>query len=61
MSQIFLKLINLSISASYIVLAVVLLRFMLRKAPKWIMVILWGVVAVRLICPFSPQSVIKKF
>ena len=53
MSEIFLKIVNMSISAGYIVLAVLLLRLLLKKAPKWIMVVLWGIVAVRLICPFS--------
>lgn len=59
MSQIFLRIINMSISASYIVLAVLLLRSLLKKAPKWITVLLWGVVAVRLICPFSIESVLS--
>ena len=59
MSEIFLQIINMSISASYIVLAVLFLRLLLRKAPKWIMVLLWGIVAVRLICPFSIQSVLS--
>lgn len=59
MSEIFLKIINMSISASYIVLAVLLLRLLLKKAPKWITVILWGIVAVRLICPFSIESVLS--
>lgn len=51
MSEIFLKIINMSISASYIVLAVLILRLLLKKAPKWINVVLWGIVAVRLVCP----------
>ena len=59
MSEIFLKIINMSISASYIVLAVLLLRLILKKAPKWISVVLWGVVAVRLVCPFSMESVLS--
>ena len=57
MTQIFLSIVNMSISASYIVLAVFLLRQLLKKAPKWIAVFLWGVVAVRLICPFSIESI----
>ncbi len=57
MSEIFLHIINRSISASYIVLAVLLLRLLLKKAPKWITVLLWGIVGVRLICPFSFESV----
>ena len=49
----------MSISASYIVLAVLLLRILLKKAPRWITVALWGIVAVRLICPFSLESVLS--
>ena len=56
MSSFFLEIVNISISASWIVLAVLLLRLLLKKAPKWIMVLLWGIVAVRLICPFSIES-----
>ncbi len=59
MSEMFLKIINMSISASYIVLAVLLLRLLLKKAPKWITVVLWGIVAVRLVCPFSIESVLS--
>lgn len=49
----------MSISASWIVLAVLLLRLLLKKAPKWITVLLWGIVAIRLICPFSIESVMS--
>jgi len=59
MSEVFLKIINMSISASYIVLAVLLLRLLLKRAPKWIAVVLWGIVAVRLVCPFSIESVLS--
>ena len=59
MSQVFLKVLNMSISASYVVLAVLLLRFMLKKAPKWIEVVLWGVVALRLVFPFSIESLLS--
>ena len=56
MSSFFLEIVNMSISASWIVLAVLFLRFLLKKAPKWITVLLWGIVAVRLICPISIES-----
>ncbi len=59
MSEIFLKIVNMSISASWLVLAVLLLRLVLKKAPKWVSVLLWGFVAVRLICPFSFESVLS--
>ena len=58
-SEVFLKILNMSISASWLVLAVVLLRLILKKAPKWISVLLWGFVAIRLICPFSIESVLS--
>ena len=59
MSDLFLKIINMSISAGWIVLAVLLLRFALKKAPKWVNVLLWAIVAVRLICPFSIESALS--
>lgn len=59
MGEFFLNIINMSISASWIVLAVLLLRLLLKKAPKWITVLLWGIVAVRLICPFTIESVMS--
>ena len=59
MADIFLKIVNMSISASWIVLAVLLLRLLLKRAPKWITVLLWGIVAIRLICPFSIESVMS--
>ena len=42
-----------------VVLAVLILRFVLKKAPKWINVLLWGIVAIRLICPFSFESTLS--
>lgn len=59
MSELFLQIINMSISASYVVLAVLLLRFPLRRAPRWISVLLWGFVGIRLILPFSLKSAIS--
>ncbi|MBQ3076184.1 MAG: hypothetical protein IJC26_08955, partial [Clostridia bacterium] len=59
MSQVFLRIVNMSISASWIVLCVLLLRMLFKRAPKWIAVLLWGIVAVRLICPFSVESVLS--
>ena len=59
MSSLFLKIVNMSIAASWLILAVVLLRVVLKKAPKWIHVLLWGIVAFRLICPFSFESALS--
>lgn len=59
MSNLFLRLLNISITAGWIVLIVVLLRFVLKKAPKWIRVALWGLVALRLLLPVSIESVLS--
>ena len=56
MDDVFLKIVNLSISASWLILAVLVLRVVLKKAPKWVMPLLWGVVALRLVCLFSIES-----
>lgn len=59
MDDVFLKLVNLSISASWLILAVLVLRVVLKKAPKWVMSLLWGVVALRLVCLFSIESALS--
>ena len=59
MTEFFLTVVNMSISTGWIILAVLLLRSLLKKAPKWIKVVLWGMVALRLICPFSIESVLS--
>ena len=56
MDALFLKILNMSIAASWLILAVILLRVFLKKAPKWINVLLWAMVAVRLLCPISFES-----
>ncbi len=59
MSELFLKIVNMSISASWLIFVIFILRFILKKAPKWVYMLLWGIVAVRLICPFSIESVLS--
>lgn len=59
MGDLFLKLLNMSIAASWLILAVVLLRLLLKKAPKWIVILLWGIVALRLVVPFSFESALS--
>ena len=59
MSGVFLKALNMSITASFLIAAVILARLLLKKAPKWVTCLLWAVVAVRLICPFSIESVLS--
>ncbi len=57
--DLFLHLFNLSVSASFLVLAVLFLRFLLKKAPKWSVCLLWGLVGIRLVFPFSIESILS--
>ena len=59
MSEVFLGFLNRSITAGWLVLAVLVLRFALRRAPKWVDVLLWGMVALRLAVPFSIESAVS--
>lgn len=59
MSALFLKILNMSVCASWIAAAVLVLRFCLKRAPKWVNVLLWGFVAARLICPVSIESALS--
>ncbi len=56
MEAVFLKLFNMSVTASFMIFAVVLLRVLLKKAPKALRPVLWALVGIRLICPFSLES-----
>ena len=51
MSEIFLKIFNMSIAASWLILAIIIIRPFLKKAPKRILCLLWSIVAIRLILP----------
>ena len=59
LESVFLKLVNMSIAASWLILVVILLRFLLKNMPKSIRCILWGFVAIRLLCPFSFKSALS--
>jgi beta-lactamase regulating signal transducer with metallopeptidase domain len=56
LSELFLTVLNMSLTASYVILFVIIVRLLLQKAPKFISYALWGVVAFRLIIPFSFES-----
>lgn len=56
MADLFLSAFHMSVSASYLIMAVILARFLLKRAPKNIICILWLVVGLRLICPFTIES-----
>lgn len=57
MEGIFIKLLNLSIQASILIVVVLLLRVILNKSPRWMKCFLWTLVAIRLVCPFSIESI----
>ena len=57
MADLFLSMVNISLTASWMALAVILVRFIFRKAPRWLYCLLWGLVGLRLVMPFSLQSV----
>ncbi len=61
MNAIFLKLLNMSAAGSVLILAVVVLRALLKRAPRWIICVMWAVVAVRLVCPVSIVSPLSAF
>ena len=56
LSELFQAIINLSLVGSYVILLIILVRFMLRKAPRWCSYALWGIVFLRLICPVFPEA-----
>ena len=59
MENLFIKLFNVSVTTSFVVLAVILVRFIMKKSPKWIICILWSLVGLRLVFPFSIESVLS--
>ncbi len=61
MHALFLKILNMSLAAGVLTAAVLLLRLALRRAPKWLRCLLWALVAVRLLCPWSLQSSLSAF
>lgn len=56
MNRIFSTLLTMSIDATWLILIVILLRLLLKQAPKWVNCVLWGFVGLRLLCPFVPES-----
>ncbi len=61
MNALFLKLLNMSAAGSVLILAVILLRALLKKAPRWIICLMWALVAIRLVCPVSISSPVSAF
>ena len=61
MNEIFVKLVNMSVAAGWLILAVLVLRLLLKRAPRWITCLLWALVAVRLVCPVSLPSPVSVY
>lgn len=59
MSVVFLKLFNMSITAGWLILFILLFRVVLKKAPGWTKCLLWGFVGLRLVLPFSIESILS--
>lgn len=59
MTELFLEVVNRSISTGWLILAVLALRVLLKDAPKWVNMLLWGMVAFRLLCPVSVESILS--
>jgi beta-lactamase regulating signal transducer with metallopeptidase domain len=58
-NYLFIRLLNNTFVASVLIIAVIITRILIRKAPKWISCALWGLVAIRLVFPFSIESVLS--
>lgn len=59
MEALFLKILSLSLGATYVAAAVIALRFLMKRTPKWIVCAMWGLVAIRLLCPFTLESAVS--
>ena len=59
MSRLFLVVLNMSITGGFVALAVMIARFLLKRAPKIFSYALWAIVLFRLICPFSFESAVS--
>ncbi len=59
MTNTFLTILNMSMTASYVILCIILIRLLLKKAPKIFSYGLWSVAGFRLLCPFSFKSILS--
>lgn len=59
MTELFLAVLNRSLTAGVLILVIVLVRLIFRRAPKWLLCALWALVAVRLVCPVSLESALS--
>ncbi len=56
MNGIFFKILNMALTASWLIIAVAVVRMLIKKAPRWISCLLWALVLLRLVLPFSFES-----
>jgi len=61
LQDLFITIVNMSITASYVAIGVIFVRLLLKKAPKVFSYILWIPVLFRLVCPFSFDSAFSFF
>ncbi|MBR6772568.1 MAG: hypothetical protein IKM29_04140 [Clostridia bacterium] len=59
MTEVFIEILNMSVAASWLIPVVLLARLIFKKAPKWINILLWGLVGLRLCLPFGFESVMS--
>ena len=61
LKELFLTIVNMSATAAVVIILVLVIRFFIKKAPKWMSYLLWGVVGFRLLCPYSVPSTLSVF
>lgn len=57
MNEVFIGVLNSALVSGFLILAVILARFLIKKAPKWISCALWGLVAIKLMLPIRVESI----
>lgn len=59
MERVFIEILNMALTATWVVLAVLAVRALCHKAPKGLTVCLWALVGLRLVCPFLAESILS--
>ena len=57
LNKIFLQILNMSLTSSFVIIFVIIARAILKKSPKIFSYALWFIVLIRLLCPFSIESI----
>lgn len=61
MTEFFRTVLNMSITGAYIAAAIIILRIAMKKLPKKYSYLLWAILGIRLLCPFSFSSAVSIF